>query len=89
MFKRIIVKYLRNARSISLCQTSSSSPVIYWWISVLTTPRNRKPVPLVDHQKPGIRNGIDKIEKESNLVNEKNQSSIFAHGDLSHKKSKY
>ena len=34
MFKRIIVKYLRNARSISLCQTSSSSPVIYWWISV-------------------------------------------------------
>jgi hypothetical protein len=41
---------------------------LYWWVSVLTTPRNRKPVPLIDLQKNIVQNGAGKVEREINLV---------------------
>ncbi len=45
-----------------------SSPVIYWWAAVMTTPRNQKPVPLIDHQKSVGPIGAGKVEKQTNLV---------------------
>ena len=46
----------------------SSSPVIYWWAAVLTTPKSQKPVPLIDLQKNVTQLGPGKVEKQTNLV---------------------
>ena len=45
-----------------------SSPVIYWWAAVLTTPKSQKPVPLIDLQKNVKQLGPGKVEKQTNLV---------------------